>query len=186
MDTRHDYSDFSTTPQIGDNAMARLAGLAREQKLAEARVTELQRQLQEAQEELQKIAEKELPDIMQELRMKEFTTEDGIKIQIKESIHTSIPKARQDEAFEWLETHNQGGMIKREFKISFNRDEESWAKKFQADLAKRKKPVASKIERKVEPPTLKAYITRQLEAGVDIPQELFGLHRRKISTVEVK
>ncbi len=181
----HDYSDY-TAPTVGSNALARLAGLAHDQKLAEARVARLQQELQEAQDALMLIAERQLPELMMELRMKDFTTEDGIKIEIKESIHTSIPKAKADQAFEWLEKHGQSGMIKRKFEIAFNRDEEAWANKFRADLAKRKKPVHAKIERKVEPATLKAYVTRQLEAGVDIPQELFGVHRRKLATVEIK
>ena len=182
----HDYSEYHDEPKAGSNSMARLSGLARDQKKAEAKVADLQRQLQEAQEELDRIAGRELPDLMQELRLKDFTTEDGVRIEVKESIHTSIPKARQNEAFEWLEKNGHAGMIKRKFVISFNRDEEAWAKKFQADLSKRKKPVQSTIERKVEPPTLKAFVTRELEQGVDIPQELFGVHRRKLTTVEVK
>lgn len=182
----HDYSDYHDAPTPGSNSMARLSGLARDQKKAEAKVAELQRQLKEAQEELERIAGKELPELMQELRLKDFTTEDGVRIEVKESIHASIPKARQDDAFEWLETHGHAGLIKRKFVVSFNRDEEAWAKKFQADLGKRKKPVHSQIERKVEPQTLKAFVTRELEQGVDIPQDLFGVHRRKLTTVEVK
>jgi hypothetical protein len=180
----HDYSEFATP--IGDNSMARLSGLAKLQKEREQRVAELQRQLQEAQDELEQIAGKELPELMQDLRLENFTTSDGITINIKESIHCSIPKARQDEAFEWLEKAGDDGMVKRKFIIAFNRDEEAWANKFRADLAKRKKPVNAIIERKVEPPTLKSYVTKKLEAGEPIPQELFGVHRRKIATVEVK
>lgn len=186
MTETHDYSEFVEPPQTGSNSMARLSGLARDQKAAEAKVARLQQELEDAQKALDKIAQKDLPELMQELRLKDFTTEDGVTIQVKESIHTSIPKARQDDAFGWLEEHNQAGMIKRQVVVSFDRDEEKWAKKFLMDMAKRKRPLNSKIDRKVEPATLKAFITRQLEAGVDIPQDLFGVHRRKITQVEVK
>jgi len=186
MTETHDYSEFHEAPKAGDNAMARLSGLARDQKAAEAKVAKIQQQLQEAQEELDRIAQKELPELMQELRLKDFTTEDGVTIQVKESIHASIPKSRADESFQWLEDHNNAGMIKRTVTVAFPRDEEKWAKKFLADMAKRKRPLDVKVERRVEPATLKAWVTRQLEAGVDLPQELFGIHRRKITQVEVK
>jgi hypothetical protein len=182
----YDYEEHKEPPKLGDNSMARLYGLAQKQKEAEALVTALQKQLADAQTALDLIAGKELPELMQELRLSDFTLDNGTKITIKESIHTSIPKARQDDAFKWLEDHGHSGVIKRQFKIAFNRDEEAWANKFQADLAKRKKPVNAVIERKVEPPTLKALVTRELEAGKTIPQDLFGVHRRKLSTVEVK
>lgn len=180
----HDYSEFDK-PAVGDNAMAQLLALAKEQVSAQEEVAILQRKLDEAQDRLRKVSEKDLPDLMQELRMTTFSTTDGVSIELNETIHTSIPKAMQDEAFGWLESHDQGGMIKRNFVISFGKDEEAWATKFRADLGKRKKPLAVKIERKVEPPTLKAFVTRQLEAGKDIPQELFGVHRRKVSKVVV-
>lgn len=182
----YDYEEHKEAPKIGDNSMARLYGLAQEQKAAEAKVTKIQQELAEAQAELDRIAGRELPDLMQDLRMTEFTLDNGTKISIKESIHTSIPKAKEDEAYEWLENNKHSGVVKRKFEIMFNRDEEAWAKKFQADLAKRKKPVNAKITRKVEPATLKALVTRELEAGKQIPLDLFGVHRRKLSTVEVK
>lgn len=180
----HDYSAYSTP--IGDNSMARLSGLAHKQKEAELKVAALQKQLQEAQDELEQISGRELPELMQELRLEDFTTSDGIAIKVKESIHCSIPKAREEDAFGYLEEAGDGGLVKRSFVIDFSRDEEGWANKFKADLAKRKKPVRATIKRKVEPSTLKSYVTKKLEAGATIPLELFGVHRRKVTTVEIK
>lgn len=186
MTETHDYSEFTEPPKAGDNSMARLSGLARDQKAAEAKVARIQQELAEAQADLDKIAQKDLPELMQELRLKTFTTEDGVQIEVKESIHASIPKIKADDAFKWLEDHNDAGMIKRTVTVAFPRDEEKWAKKFLADMAKRKRPLDAKVERKVEPATLKAWATKKLEAGVDIPQDLFGIHRRKITQVEIK
>lgn len=181
-----DYSDYKEPPKAGSNSMASLKALARKQKLAEQEVARLEDELAKAKESLKEVSERELPTLMADLQLGSFTTDDGIEISINESIHTSIPKGSEDEALTWLEKHDQSGLIKRSFVIMFNREEEAWANKFKADLAKRKKPVNAKITRKVEPQTLKAYVSKELEKGTDIPQKLFGVFRRKVSEVKIK
>lgn len=181
-----DYSDYKEPPKAGSNSMASLKALARKQKLAEQEVARLELELEKAKDLLKEVSERELPTLMGDLQLSKFSTDDGTELEIEESIHTSIPKGSEDEAFTWLEENDQSGLIKRSFVIMFNREEEAWANKFKADLAKRKKPVNAKITRKVEPQTLKAYVSRELERGTDIPQKLFGVFRKKRSIVKIK
>jgi len=180
----HDYSEFQQKP--GDNLLAVISEMARDYKAKEQLVADLEEKLKKAQEDFKDIAERKLPALMDEARQLEVTTDDGLKIAIKEKLRGSIPKAQQDEAFKWLDDHDHGDLIKREVTISFNRDEEAWAKKFMADLQKRKKPVRFKLERSVHPSTLASFATEQLEEGVDIPLQTFGLYRQRSAQVELK
>lgn len=180
----HDYSEFKDGP--GDNVLARISGLALDQKEAEAEVARCEEALKKAQEKLRDIAEHQLPALMDEAEVKECTTKDGIKVKIVEKIRGSIPAATAEKAFAWLEEHNHGKLIKREFKIEFSKGDEAWAKKFEADLRKRKKPLKFDIKRGVHPSTLASFVTEQLQEGVDIPLDTFGVFRQRSAKIDFK
>lgn len=181
----HDYSQYGDKEPVGDNAMARLTGLAADQKAAETLVEQKMKELENAKAALLKIKEHELPDLMDDLGMTEFKTTEGIKIEVEEHLRGSIPKAHEGEAFAYLENNKHDRLIKREFVISFGMGDEKWAAKFRRDLAQRKKPLNSKVKRVVAPPTLKKFVKEQLEAGVDFPLRLFGVYRQRLSKVTV-
>lgn len=180
----HDYSDFKDGP--GDNLLARISGLALDQKQAEADVARLEEELKAAQAKLRDIAEHQLPALMDEAEMKICQTRDGITVKVVEKIRGSIPAATAPKAFAWLEEHGHGNLIKREVKVEFGRDEEAWAKKFLADLAKRKKPLKHELKRAVHPSTLASFVTEQLQEGVDIPLDTFGVYRQRSAKIEFK
>lgn len=180
----HDYGEFRDGP--GDNLLGSIRAVARRLKTEEAEVARLEDELQKAKETLRHTAEHELPGLMETAGMTKFALEEGTEIVVNEVLRGSIPKSRAEEAFTWLEEHNSGALIKREVVIEFDRDEEAWAKKFLADLAKRKKPVRSQVKKAVHPQTLLAYLREQLGEGVSIPLELFGVFRQRIAKVELK
>lgn len=182
-----DYSDYQDDPQekLGDNSLARLQGLAQEQVDCEARVAALEQQLEEAKTALNDVKLKRLPDLMDELEMTEFKTAGGVVISMAEEIRASIPKGREPEAHKWLEDNDNGGLIKRQVTIDFAKSEEAWAKKFMADCAKRKKPLNLAMKKTVHASTLKAFVKGQLEEGVDIPQDVFGVFRQRFAKVKL-
>ena len=89
-------------------------------------------------------------------------------------------------AVDILEDHELEGLIKRELKISFNRDETRWADKFERDLAQRKRAVRCSRTMKVEPSTLKATMRRRLEAGEEVDYDLFNIHIQRVAKVDSK
>lgn len=179
-----DYSEFREEP-TGD-LLQRISEAAAEQKKAELRVARLEEELAQAKEELKDVAEHRLPALMDEAEIEDFTTKDGIKIGVKEKIRGSIPAANRPQALKWLEDNGFENLIKREFKIQFNKDEESWARKFQADLAKRKKPLKVQVDRNVNPSTLQSFVKQRLEEGEEIPMKLFGVFRQRMSKIDTK
>lgn len=180
--TTPDYSDFQEGP--GEGQLAELSKLADQQADADREVKRLEADLAKAKDKLRSISEQELPTLMDALGMEKFKTTSGLEIDIREVIRASIPKARADEAYKWLDENGHASIIKRMFAVSFGRDEEKWARKFAADLRRRKRDLAVDDIKKVESATLRAFVKGQLEAGVDIPMELFGVFRQRIAKIK--
>jgi hypothetical protein len=180
----HDYSEFKGGP--GDNLLAQISMTALEQKEAEAEVERCQDALKEAQNKLRRISEETLPALMDEAEMTTCETRDGIVVKVQEKIRGSLPKGREGAAFKWLDDHGHDDLVKREFKIQFGKDEETWARKFEADLRKRKKPVNVSRTDTIHPSTLASFVTEQLEAGVDIPLDAFGVYRQRSTKIVIK
>ena len=184
MTQEYDYSEFQS--KVGDNLLARLSGLALDQKKAEAEVARLEEELKKAQANLRDIAEHQIPSLMEEVGMKEFITEEGVKIKVVEKIRGSIPEANAEKAFAWLEKMEYDNIVKREFKITFGKEEEDWARKFESDLKKRKKKLNFVVKRGIHPSTLASFVSELLKEGVDIPLDLFGVYRQRLSKIEYK
>lgn len=154
---------------------------ALEQKVAQA-----EEALVLAQKNLQTVAGQEIPDLMDELGVSDFTTHSGIRVRIVEAIRASIPKERTEEAVAWLDDHNFHDLVKRKFTVQFGADEEAWANKFAADLARRKRQLAVAQDKTVHTSTLSAWVRSQLENGEDVPLDLFGVHRQRKARVDLK
>tara|TARA_Y100000310_G_scaffold160698_2_gene160480 strand:+ start:3547 stop:4116 length:570 start_codon:yes stop_codon:yes gene_type:complete len=187
MSDTPDFSEFQddASPAVaGSNELAMLSQLADDQRQAELELAMAEEATAAAKETLAAIAEHRLPELMEQLGMASFTTQSGLSITISEKLRATLPKVRNEQGVEWLEENGHGGSVKRTFVIRFNKGDEAWARKFQRDLNQRKKPVDSVIEQKVEPSTLRALLRRDLEAGVDVPDDIFSIHRQKVSSVK--
>jgi hypothetical protein len=186
MNSDYNYDDIKSEVSPKDNILGQLSGLAMDAQRQAARVARLQEELSAAEAELKHTVERSIPELMDAADMAEYTTKDGVKIKIAEAIRGSISKDNAEKAFKWLEEHNHADLVKREFVIRFGKNEEAWAKKFQADLAKRKQKLACDVKRAVHPSTLASFLKNQLEAGTDIPVDLFGVFRQRVAKIEIK
>lgn len=182
----YDYTDAKREILPSDNVLAQLSGFALDQKKAEAEVERITELLATANANLKRISEVEIPTLMDAAGMTSYTTQDGITIKVDEKIRGSIPEATKDKAFNWLKEHGHDDLVKREFKIQFNKDEEQWAAKFVRDLNARKKKLAYEVKRTVHSSTLASFVKGQLEEGVDFPMDIFGVFRQRASKIKVK
>ena len=96
-----------------------------------------------------------------------------IVIEVKDVYSATIPVASRESAFAWLRDNDLGDLIKNEVTVSFGRGEDDKATQY-AVLAKGQgyEPVQ---KLKVEPMTLKALVRERIEAGQDMPSDLFNL-----------
>jgi hypothetical protein len=179
-----DYSQYSEP--VESDKLAQLAVLAQQQIDLEDAIAQDEKKLDAKREELRILAEKTLPELMDGLGMEEFSTRSGLRIKVAEAIRASIPKARQKEAVDWLDDHGYENLVKREFNILFGKEEEAWANRFAADLAKRKHQLNVKQDASVHNRTLVAFVKEQLEEGKELPLDLFGVFRQRYAKIEVR
>lgn len=157
-----------------------LASLAADQKKAMDRVEEKEAELKKAKEALREIAETQIPEVMDELGLEEFSTKDGLKITVKENIRASITKANLVEAIQWLRKNGHEKIITHEF-TAIPADPEE-AKKLRATL----KGFHATEKPSVHPSRLSSFVRSKLEAGEEVPMDLLGVFRQRVAKIEVK
>lgn len=127
----------------------------------------------------------DIPSLMTELGVTKIVLETGETITVAAEVEASLPKenleARQA-AFDWLESHGHGGLIKTEVSVTFGRDELERAKACAEEIAGRWGQAV--LDRNVHANTLKAFIKEQLREGKEIPLELFMA--RPITVAKIK
>lgn len=170
-----DYPEIDAS----EDSLARIARLAEEQRNAAQAVVDAEAVLEARKNELVQVSEHDLPEAMRAVGMGEVKLEDGTTVSVSDRIQARISKAHESAAFAWLEDNGFAGLIKREFKIGFGRDQEDWAAKFEATLSTEE--VGYTRKQTVHSSTLKAFVREQLEDGVEIPEEVFGVFRQTVA-----
>lgn len=180
-----DYSQYleaaQPSEQQSQDGLAKLARLAVAQDQAQQDVDRLSDELKAAQQRLNKIAESEIPELMDELGMEKFTTKDGFTVAVKETLRTSLSANRKEEAFKWLRDNGYGAILKRKVFVEFGRGEDAVAEELFRDLLGKHEVVEDQTD--VHSATLKAFLTERLKEGVEIPLELFGAFRQRRAIV---
>ena len=164
-----------------DNAGELSTQVVRLQSL-EDQIKDLEIQLKDKKREADKVSGEVIPTIMQEMNISSLKLADGSAVEVKPVYGASIPIAKKEEAFKWLREHGLGDLIKNEITVAFGRDEDNKAQQY-AVLAQGQgyEPVQ---KLKVEPMTLKALVRERIEAGQDMPADLFNVfagNRTKIT-----
>lgn len=162
--------------QASPEKMALLSRLCDRLEQEEKAVETAEAELKKAQERVRKLREHDIPDLMRSVGLKKLSTESGLDVSLREAVRATWPKdaERRTEAMEWLEQNGHGGLVKRQFIITFGRDEEAWAKKFEDDLRKRKRELNLERKEAVHPSTLCAFIREQLAEGAKVPMRAFS------------
>lgn len=181
MSSETAYLDY-VQPQTAGGELSQLARLAEQQAAAQSKVANLEAQLNKAREELRDIAERQVPELMDQIGIGEFKTATGLKIKIDETIRASIPKAKAPLALAWLKQNGHAAIIKRVVAVAFGKGEDEKAD----ELLRR---LADEFEvddtSSVHPSTLSAFVREKLREGEEVPLDLFGVHRQRVSKIEV-
>lgn len=168
--------------EITNEELNVVKNLAERQLTLENELAALGVKLKAKGEALKKVQEDLLPEAMAEIGLETFTLSSGEKVTIKTGIAATISKANAPEAFAWLKVNKHDDIIKNEFKISFGRGEENSAKALTLFLVKHKHEFINK--RGVHHSTLRAFCNEQMEKGVNIPQDIFGIFNWSKSIVK--
>ena len=134
--------------------------------------------------EIQKVSGDIIPTMMSEMGLSELKLQDGSHLKVATSYRATISEANKEAAFNWLRNNGLGDIIKNEISVSFGRNEDNKAASY-AELAKGQGFQPTQ-KMKVEPMTLKALVRERIEAGKDMPTELFNIFVGNKTTIKRK
>lgn len=181
----HDYSDYEEGARGSDEErhawLNELSKLALDMPRLEGDVERANDALKKAQEALAKVAEQRIPELMEQLDLTVYPLRDGGKLTLKETIRASIPKAAERRAFAWLRENGQAGLIKRAITLTFGKGQDKTAEKLREEL--RAKGLEPEDKTAVHPSTLKSFVNERLEAGKELPEDLFSVFRQRTAQI---
>ena len=125
-----------------------------------------------------------IPTMMAEMGLSHLKLMDGSSVDVKPNYSASITIANRDAAFQWLRDNNLGDIIKNEISVSFGRNEDNKAADYANLASERGYQPTQKL--KVEPMTLKALVRERIEAGKEMPTELFNVFVGNKTTIKRK
>jgi len=155
------------------------------------RLEQLQRDIQLREDTLKNLKKKfehlsgeVVPTMMAEMGLSHLKLMDGSSVDVKPHYSATITQANKEAAFNWLRNNGLGDIIKNEISVSFGRNEDTRAADY-ADLAK-SHGFQPTQKLKVEPMTLKALVRERIEAGKEMPTEIFNVFVGNKTTIKRK
>jgi len=151
-------------------------------ELCDDRIADLENDLKMMKKKRDHISGDIIPTMMSEMGLAELKLHDGSHLKVSTSYRATITEANKESAFNWLRENGLGDIIKNEILVSFGRNEDNKAADY-AELAK-SNGFQPTQKMKVEPMTLKALVRERIEAGKEMPTEIFGVFSENKTTIK--
>jgi len=180
-----DEIDFESDQQDAMSKTENIQSLADQVQRLEGvlrRIEVSENSLKDLKKEHQRISGEVIPTMMSEMGLSELKLQDGSHLKVSTSYRATITEANKETAFNWLRNNGLGDIIKNEISVSFGRNEDNKAASY-AELAKGQGFQPTQ-KMKVEPMTLKALVRERIEAGKDMPTEIFGVYSENKTTIK--
>ena len=140
--------------------------------------------LKEQKKQKDHVSMEVIPTLMSEMGLAELKLIDGSMVTVKPNYSASITVANREAAFNWLRNNGLGDIIKNEISVSFGRNEDNKAADYATLAQERGFQPTQKL--KVEPMTLKALVRERIEAGKEMPTEIFNVFVGNQTTIKRK
>ena len=138
--------------------------------------------IKNTKKDIDRLSGEVIPTMMTEMGLSELKLQDGSHLKVSTSYKAHITEANKEMAFNWLRDNGLGDIIKNEISVSFGRGEDNKAAHY-AELAKGQ-GLEPTQKLKVEPMTLKALVRERIEAGKEMPTEIFGVFTENKTTIK--
>ena len=138
--------------------------------------------IKNTKKDIDRLSGEVIPTMMTEMGLSELKLQDGSHLKVSTSYKAHITEANKQVAFNWLRDNGLGDIIKNEISVSFGRGEDNKAAHY-AELAKGQ-GLEPTQKLKVEPMTLKALVRERIEAGKEMPTEIFGVFTENKTTIK--
>ena len=162
----------------------KLADKIKELQAVEKAIELDEKQIKEKKKHLEYLSGEIIPTMLSEMGLSSLKLQDGSSVEVKTNYSATITQANKEAAFNWLRENGLGDIIKNEISVSFGRNEDNKAADY-ANLAK-SQGLDPMQKLKVEPMTLKALVRERLEAGKEMPTELFNIYVGNKTTIKRK
>ena len=140
--------------------------------------------LKTKKKEIDRVSGEVIPTMLSEMGLSQLKLADGSSVDVKPFYSATISAQNKDKAYSWLRTNGLGDIIKNDISVSFGRNEDNKAAKY-AELAKSNGYQPTQ-KLKVEPMTLKALVRERIEAGKEMPTEIFNIFVGNKTTIKRK
>ena len=177
--------DFERDQQDAMKKTENIQSLADQVEKLEELQSRLQTQeqvMKDTKKQIERISGEVIPTMMSEMGLAELKLQDGSHLKVSTSYRATITEANKEAAFTWLRNNGLGDIIKNEISVSFGRNEDNKAATY-AELAKGQGFQPTQ-KMKVEPMTLKALVRERIEAGLEMPTEIFGVFSENKTTIK--
>jgi len=189
MDDDFDYgSDADPDNEAIARAFAELDRLTLQAERISAQRKIAEEQLQRLKQAEDKLLNKDIPELLGQMRLDECMTSSGIEVKVKKDIRASLPGHDRYEArraaLSWLVDHGHGGVIKNLVSISLDRGEDACANDLVVDLRARGFEVETKKD--VHAGTLGALVRELIAEGKIVPRDIFNLFDQRVAKLTRK
>ena len=162
----------------------KLADKIKELQAVEKAIELDEKQIKDKKKHLEYLSGEIIPTMLSEMGLSSLKLQDGSSVEVKTNYSATITQANKEAAFNWLRENGLGDIIKNEISVSFGRNEDNKAADY-AELAKGQ-GLEPQQKLKVEPMTLKALVRERMEAGKEMPTELFNIYVGNKTTIKRK
>ena len=160
----------------------RLADKIKEMQALQQQLEIQEESIKQRKKEIEHLSGEGIPTMLSEMGLSFLKLSDGSSVEVKTNYSATITQANKEKAFNWLRQNGLGDIIKNEVVVSFGRSEDNKAAAY-AELAKGQ-GLEPTQKLKVEPMTLKALVRERLEAGKEMPTELFNVYVGNKTTIK--
>ena len=182
-DTINFEADQQDAMKKTDNIQS-LADQVEKLEALQARLELQEDNMKNTKKDIERISGEVIPTMMSEMGLSHLKLMDGSSVDVKPNYSASISVANKEAAFNWLRNNGLGDIIKNEISVSFGRNEDNKAADYAALAEERGFQPTQKL--KVEPMTLKALVRERLEAGKEMPTEIFNVFVGNKTTIKRK
>ena len=143
-------------------------------KQKEDEIANLEEQLKDKKAEADDISSRVIPELLAEQGLSEIKLSDGSKVAVKKEFRCTLPKdeVKRELAYKWLRNKKLGDIIKNNVFVTFGKGEDDKAKQLLNLAAENGYEPQQKSD--VAWMTLTALFRERIEAGLDMPSDVFN------------
>lgn len=129
------------------------------------------------------ICRSQLPEALMKARLKDFTMENGAKVELSDILSGSLPKedGKRKKALEWIVAAGAGDIIKRKIAVVLGKGTDKTATRIAAALEKIGVDYENKMD--VHAQTLLAFVRERLAEGLETPLDVLGIYKDKFAKI---